>query len=264
LRHLADRYGLQGEPRRGFRGSHIVYSVGQAWIKIMAPIFAKDMAFEIAGLKVAQDLPIATPKILAQGELEGWLYITLSHLPASASAMSGVVVRIKSSLPSKWLRPHFNCNLAKSRRRFKPEVIGTRSFVNASPVTSFIIALKKWMSAGSQTFLDRFDATEFTTENPVFLHADLTFDHFLVGETASGMKILGVIDFADCRLGHPEYDMPASLAFVLRGEQDALCEYLQAFGYKPTELNQRFSLGRDYGSRKSGHGCRESLCYRND
>ncbi len=48
IQYLADKHQLSGVPRRGVRGSHIVYRIGNSWIKVMAPLFAKDMAYEVA------------------------------------------------------------------------------------------------------------------------------------------------------------------------------------------------------------------------
>ena len=86
-------------------------------------------------------------------------------------------------------------------------------------------------------FLTQFKAEEFLPHKEVFLHSDLTYDHFLVHQS----EISAVIDFADCRVGHPEYDIPASAVFIFKGEYGPLKEYLLALGYKDSELNQRFS-----------------------
>ena len=87
VQYLADINKLVGTPVRGTRGSHIVYRVGDHWIKIMVPQFAKDMAYEIAGLECAfgrlnlsASRNIEIPKIIAKGELENWLYVVLSHV----------------------------------------------------------------------------------------------------------------------------------------------------------------------------------------
>ncbi len=47
----------------------------------MAPLFAKNVAFEISGLRAIQGrLSVPTPQILGEGSIEGWPYITLAHL----------------------------------------------------------------------------------------------------------------------------------------------------------------------------------------
>jgi hygromycin-B 7''-O-kinase len=99
---------------------------------------------------------------------------------------------------------------------------------------------EKWIQALPR-FIDQFSPEEFLCDNPVFLHADLTWDHFLVSSPNNIPHISGVIDFADCRIGHPEYDIPATAAFILKSQAAPLREYLLGMGYKNTELNTRFS-----------------------
>jgi hygromycin-B 7''-O-kinase len=77
------------------------------------------------------------------------------------------------------------------------------------------------------------------TSKPVFLHADLTWDHFLVVENEAEPKVSGVIDFADCRLGHSEYDIPASAAYILKGDTEALRNYILGLGLN--DLSQNLS-----------------------
>ena len=235
---LAARYGLEGRPVRGNRGSHIVYRAGVAWIKLMAPIFAKDMAFEVAGLECARGrLKVATPEILGRGELEGWRYIVVSHVEgrrigdvwgelgaAEKSALArqaGAVTReLQACAPSEQVHARGDWN-AFIRERFA-------RMVDHHRLKSMD---ERWLSRLSG-FLGTFDVADFSTDRPVFLHADLTFDHFLVATDSSGApRISGVIDFADCRVGHPEYDVPATAAFIFKGEALPLAEYLRAAGF---------------------------------
>jgi hygromycin-B 7''-O-kinase len=88
-------------------------------------------------------------------------------------------------------------------------------------------------------FLSKFQLEDFMTSKPVFLHADLTWDHFLVVENEAEPKVSGVIDFADCRLGHSEYDIPASAAYILKGDTEALRNYILGLGLN--DLSQNLS-----------------------
>lgn len=55
----------------------------------------------------------------------------------------------------------------------------------------------------STRFHRKFREDEFTTDVPRFIHADLTWDHFLLVKEGNQWTLGGVIDFADCRTGHP-------------------------------------------------------------
>ncbi len=247
IRFLAEKYLLSGVPIRGVRGSHIVYRVGNCWIKIMAPLFAKDMAFEIAGLKSIEGrLRVATPQILGQGEIEDWPYIILSHVEGErigdvwstfnaeekcsmARQIAATTLELQACAVDSVVRERGNWReFIKSRLKNLEDHHRTK---NLDPL---------WLSklAG---FIGQFDEGEFIGSREVFLHADLTWDHFLVSRE-NGLPVLsGVIDLADCRGGHPEYDIPASAVFIFKNDPSSLREYLIGLGYQEHELNQRFS-----------------------
>lgn len=245
IKHLANKHKLSGDPTRGTRGSHIVYRVGNYWIKLMAPVFSKDMAFEIAGLRTVENkISVATPEIVGTGELENWHYIVVSDLPGQrigdiwsklkpgckqniARQIAKVTLEMQACIPNESVKNRGDWNLF-IKDRFENMTTHHRS---KSMDKQWLIELPN--------FLSQFQLEEFMTSNPLFLHADLTWDHFLVVNSQSDPKISGVIDFADCRLGHSEYDIPASAAFILKGDKEALRNYIQHLGL--TNMNQRLS-----------------------
>lgn len=236
VKYLANKHKLSGDLLRGTRGSHIVYKVGNHWIKIMAPIFSKDMAFEIAGLEtVEKKISVATPEIIATGDLENWHYIIISDVPGHrigdiwpnlkqlekqnlALQIAKITLEMQSCRPNARVdsRGEWN-NFIKDR--FESMTAHHRNRMMDS----------KWVQE-LPSYLSQFDLKEFMTSNPVFLHADLTWDHFLVFADEAEPKISGVIDFADCRLGHLEYDIPASAAFIFKGDAAALRKYILGLG----------------------------------
>jgi len=82
---------------------------------------------------------------------------------------------------------------------------------------------------------------EFGMQSPVYLHAELTWDHFLVTKTGNSWDVSGVIDFADCRVGPPEYEMSTSIAFLFKKNRDAMQKYVQAMGVDLRQDSARFS-----------------------
>jgi hygromycin-B 7''-O-kinase len=245
VRAIQKRHGLSGEFQRSTRGSHIVYRLGDQWLKIMTPIFAGDMAFEVAGLRsVEGKLSVKTPALLAEGEIEGWSYILCSHVPGK---------RIGDVW--KELGPSQKINLSRSLARITLEL-------QSCPVLPEVLARGDWNAfiqeqwvnlethhhskkmdplwlRGLLKFRDQFQIQDFLTASPVFLHADLTYDHFLVEED----QVSAVIDFADCRSGRGEYDLPATLAFIFKGEREALSAYLSELGRLWPELGELKSQG---------------------
>ncbi len=247
VHHLIRSRDLQGSPVRGIRGSHIVYRVGSVWIKLMAPIFEKDMAFEIAGLECIQDkLEVPTPKILFQGELEGWRYIIVSHVEGEriGDVFDDIKLEDQLSLADQI------ASITKSIHRIEAnKVISDRgdwnSFIQAR-LAGFLECHQSknlhsnWLSE-MPDFINQFDETEFMTDSPVFIHADLTWDHFLVQKVHGGWKLAGVIDFADCRIGHPEYEMITTVVFLFKKNPVLLKKYFEVMGIPKKEMNDRLS-----------------------
>jgi len=246
VQKLAQQLGLQGPLHRGVRSRHIVYRVGEAWIKLMAPMFAQECAFEVAALKSVQGrLSVATPKILDQGENEGWVYLILSHLPGErvvdvwnlmsieekiqrARQMAKVTRQIHDCMPQPDLRRRGEWNsFIRDRRR---NLITHHQFKDLG---------KSWLEALPR-FMSQFSEDEFFTADPVLVHADLSWDHFLV-DPADADRMSGLIAFTDARMGHPEYDLPLALVFALKGQREALRAYLIEWGIAPADLNERFS-----------------------
>lgn len=243
---LTEKHHLKGPVQRGVLGSHIVYRVGDCWVKLMAPLFAQDMIYERSGLRAVDgNLSVKTPKIITDGNLEGWPYVILSHI-------DGEPIR------NIWsqLREHQKIELADqiaivtkeiSRCR-ADDIIANRFVWNDFIQQQYELCEEQQKKKGLpdlwlkqlKDFLWDFDILEFQTKDPVFLHADLTFDHFLVTEGIEP-KIAGIIDMADCQVGHFEYEFIAPTVFIFKGHQALLEQYLSQCGVSDTKMNQRFS-----------------------
>jgi hygromycin-B 7''-O-kinase len=236
-------HGLSGEPVRAALGSHIVYRVGDLWIKMMAPLFAKDMAFEVAGLKSVQGrLSVATPVVLAQGTLEDWPYVVMSHVDGAAvrDLWRTYSVREKVQLAQQIAQVAKEISACPA----DPVVSGRfdwQSFISGQYENCETQQQKKLLPApwlkNLTPFLRSFELQEFLTPQPLLLHADLTFDHFLVNEG----KVSGIIDMADCQVGHFEYELVAPCAFIFKSEPATLRSFLENCGFEEAQLNQRFS-----------------------
>jgi hygromycin-B 7''-O-kinase len=243
---LVKKHQLAGAVQRGELGSHIVYKIGKVWIKLMAPLFAQDMAYELSGLRiVAGKLSVESPQILAEGELEGWPYVILSHVQGEAIRHIWTKLSFTEQL-------HLAAKLAKVTKEISkctPDAVIMKRFDwNRFVAEQFHSCVDQqrnkqlpdlWL-AEVKTFLDSFKVQEFETEKPVFLHADLTFDHFLVSHEAVP-EVTGIIDMADCQTGHFEYELVAPCAFIFKGNAKLLREFLLGCGFSPAEMNQRFS-----------------------
>jgi fructosamine-3-kinase len=242
---IAQRHQLSLNLRRSDQGSHIVYQAGDFWIKLMAPIYEKEMIYEIAGLKSIQNqLSIATPKVLVQDSIEGWPYVVLANVPGEA--IKSVWPRINHVQQTELALQI--ANLLKQISRCKAtEIIRTRcdwnQFINNQYDSCIEQQTKKQMPVewlqNLKLFLSQFQISEFLTDRPVYLHSDLSYDHFLVTEQDNSVLVSGIIDMADVQSGHWEYELAAPCVFIFKGQKQILRSFLSRLGVM--DLNQRFS-----------------------
>ena len=244
---IALDHGLVGNPIRGRRGSHIVYRVGDKWIKLMAPIYAKDMAYEIEGLKIVQDkINFVTPKIVAEGKLESWPYVLLTHVEGERIGDIWKDLSLENQITLAEEIAEATHSIGKLHAtRFIEERGDWNEFIQTRLQNAFAHHKKKnlddvWVQ-NLEEFIKQFSVSEFTLEQPCFMHADLTYDHFLIKNEGGLWKLNGVIDFADCRKGHPEYEMIASLVFLFKKNSKVLRAYLLKIGISEANINRRFS-----------------------
>lgn len=212
----------------------------------MAPLFAGDMPFEISGLKAVEgQIGVPTPKIIAEGVLEGWPYVVLSHLPGEpiryvwssltweqknklVDQIAKIVVNISRCPPDATLTNRFHWNEFITSQYNEWESHQKRKGLP-----------EPWLRSVPE-FLHGFPMHEFLCENPVLMHADLTFDHFLV-QMGTQPEISGVLDMADCQVGHFEYEIIAPCVFILEGQRELLRRFLIGCGFVESRLNKRLS-----------------------
>lgn len=236
IHHIVEKHKLKGTITRGVKGSHIVYRVGNVWIKLMAPIYAKDFVFEIAGLEsVYGQLEVATPKIIHSDRLEDWPYVVMTHVDGlrigdiffDLDLDQQVQLATKLGAVTKQLRAvEFDARLLS---RGKWDEFISHQFDSVFKNHEMKKMNASWLP-GLVEFMQAFKISQFTMDRPVFLHSDLTWDHFLVSKVNGQWQVNGLIDFADCQVGHPEYELAATSAFLLKGRQKALSCYLEATG----------------------------------
>ena len=246
IHFLQNKYQLKGQFARGVLGSHIVYRVGDCWIKLMAPIFAHDMPFELSGLRAVDGrLGVATPKIIAEGILEGWPYVILSHVPGEAirNVWPTFSLDQKLALADQMAKVVVNMSACPSDdviiKRFQWNEFIAAQFTDWETHQKRKGLYENWLKAVPH-FLQKFSIEDFQCEKTVFLHSDLTFDHFLVS-LDSTPKISGVIDMADCQVGHFEYELVAPCIFIFKGQKQLLRRFLIGCGFTEEILNQRFA-----------------------
>jgi hygromycin-B 7''-O-kinase len=99
----------------------------------------------------------------------------------------------------------------------------------------------------------RFVDEAMQPEKTALLHGDFTGEHLLMRNTNGDWRITGLIDFGDCRIGHPEYDLVTPGLDIMIGEGKCQREMLLGYGFAPSDLTEllrekltRWSLLHEY------------------
>jgi len=234
---LARRHGLAGAPARFDDGSVPVFAVGERRVvKLYPPHVAGDCAVERAALlRVEGRIGVATPSVVAEGELDGWPYLVLTRLPGVA------IDRAWGAIPPA------------DRRRLAAEAGAAVARMHALPVDDLAALALDWPAfferqvagcvarqrsvgvgepwlAAIPGYLRSARAAFGAPPRRALLHTELGPGHLFVAERGGRWELAGLIDFAEAFAGDPEYDLVAAGIFVTRGAPGLLREFLLAYG----------------------------------
>jgi hygromycin-B 7''-O-kinase len=245
VRVICQRHGLPPDQieRARYGGNLVVFLAGDLVLKLIGPKWRMEYESERAGLdRVSGRLPVATPDLVATGEIEGWPYLLMRRVPgvelrqvwarvppdrrlAIAATMGETLARLHAldleglgALDSDW-------------GRFFEERV--RSVV---PVQRERGAPEAWLERLPDYVASRLPLLDGSGRT-VFLHADLHCDHVFLDETPAGWSVSGVIDFADARIGAPEYEFGAPGVWIVRDEPRARRDMLLAYGFAERDLD---------------------------
>ena len=245
---LAARHGLAGDTSPYPTGSDVVWRVGEHVVKLGAPVFASQMDAEAAWLAhVAGRLGVATPRVVARGELSGWPYLVMTRVGGVALGdlwptlerrererlcehIGAFIARLAAFEPPSFAPP-WEPFAVEARRasRARREHDAARGAVDAALVASVESFLVAHGCAG-----DRFP----DDGSRVCLHTELLGAHLLVDTTDADLPLCAAIDFADARVGPRDHDVVPLPEFVLKGERGLLRRILLARGDPASSLTE--------------------------
>ena len=183
-------------------------------------------------------LPVATPALLFTGELDGWPYVVTSRI-------DGVpIADVWRDLPHDEHR-----RLATELGSLARELHGLDAADEPESWRAFFAECRERartrdrevpaLGAEVEPFLEQ--VGELGDERHVLLHTELLDQHVFVAERRGRWELSALIDFADARVGPPEYDVPALVEFLFRGEPGLLRSFLVAYGTPESELDDERS-----------------------
>lgn len=239
---IADRHRIAGPLRPTSRGSNVVLMGPTHVIKLVTPACARDLEVERAGLEIAAGrLPVATPEIVAAGELEGWPYLVMTRLGGD---------------PAELLWDRFD---APTRARLLAAMGELTAAVHALPVadagplqvdwpaylrTRRAAMTEKHRARGVdaawideiERFVDALPPVDAWPAETVFLHNDLHLDHVHVATDGDAPRLCGLLDFADAQIGAREAEFVTIGGFVAPSVPAAASIFLRGYGMPEAAL----------------------------
>jgi hygromycin-B 7''-O-kinase len=246
--HICRLHGLPAPTQRAARGGSVVVHLGdRLFLKLFAPIWRHEHDGEVAALGAAAgEIGLATPRIVASGELDGWAYLVMTGLrgapldevwdsiaPNEQARLAAELGQALSRLHA--VRPPEALARVDWRAFLRARVAGcAEQHRRAGAPERIVREIPKYVAS-------RLPELE-TGEVPVLLHADVTREHVLFARGAGGRwEITGLIDFGDARVGPREYEFAAPGALFLRERADLQRPFLRAYGYREEELTRELA-----------------------
>lgn len=237
---IAARHHLSGPFVQSGNGSTVVFLSSTACIKMHPPLsgFLASHRREVAALaSIEGTLPVPTPTLIAEGELEGWAYFVSTRIRGTPIDASWDTLDVPS-----------RCRLATelgqaiaALHRVDPGAVADvtepwSTFRPAQRARAVGRERDKGLDDGRIKALERWledaDTIAEPVVDPCLLHTEIGPSHVLVHEG----HVAGLIDFGDCGTGDPEYDLAPVGMFVTRGDPAAFRAFGAAYGLSAEAL----------------------------
>ena len=239
LADVAARHGLAPSAwERSPLGRNVVFLDAENVVKFGPLVWSGDVAREVAALDfVAARLPVATPRLVAYGTIDGWEYQVQALLPgtnlwelwgelraaerAGLAYQHGTLMAALHALPldeaPTLLSFDWAAMLAEQRA-------ACAAAMEASGVEAVLVAQV-------EDFLAAVEPAPAYDQPHVVLHGDLTHLNFLVERCAGRWTITGLIDWGDVRVGPRAHEFISPGVHMYRGDRHALQHWYDGYGF---------------------------------
>lgn len=237
---IRERHGLPvGNWKRASAGKNLVFLLDHVVVKLCPPFWLEDITSEAKTARLLHGrLPVATPELLAEGELDGWYYLMLSRMPGEL-------------LRRAW--KDFN---AAQKAAFARQQGALMAALHALPTVDFPHLAFNWtdmldwqidhcysglQQAGvPQVLLDDLagflEATMpvIRAENEkVVLHGDLDAVNLLFEFRAGEPVLSALIDFGDAKIGSWTHELISPAVHTFLGDAASLRAWYEGYGFTP-------------------------------
>ncbi len=254
ITQIAAVHALPPEPwERISFGRNVVFGSPTTIIKLGPPCWGGEMVREVATLHfVAGKLPVATPTVLAQGNLDGWDYSVQTRLSGTP------LWQLWSSMPTE-----ARADLAYQHGQLM-DAVHNVTIKDAPAVLQFdwqaMIAEQREQCAATMqaagvdaALLAQVDAYldttmwSYDTAPYALLHGDLNHLNFLVTEQQGKWQIHGIIDWGDVKIGPHSHEYISPSVHMYKGNSRLLAQWYAGYGLdanKRTEAYEHILMAR--------------------
>jgi hygromycin-B 7''-O-kinase len=245
-RDVARSHGvICSEPVVFGTGTNLVVSFNDLILKIFPPFHRGQFISERSTLRVlAGQLSIDVPRLVAEGERDGWPYLIITLLSGVLAA--DVWAELDEADKESVLR-QLGKTIAGVQRVPPGELIGIApswpDFLQAQIAGCRARHERLGLAAKFLDGLDDLlrDARELipTQAPPVILVGEYIPENFLLSRDGGGWRVSGLFDFGDVFTGFGDYDLLGPSAFMSAGRPGRVRSLLEGYGYTDADIDDR-------------------------
>jgi hygromycin-B 7''-O-kinase len=221
--------------QRFAHGSVPVFAVGDEHVvKLFPPTQRSYFDAERATLaRIDGLLPIPTPRAIAAGERDPWLYIVMTRLSGCSLAEAWPTIEIRDRFQlMREVGAALAALHATATDELAPLAVDWPRFMDTQRVSCRDRQLARglgapWLDAVGD-FLARWAPND--DGGRVLLHTEVMREHLLVERREGAWHISGLVDFEDAMLGATEYEWAGASIFLTCAEPGLLRVFLDAYG----------------------------------
>lgn len=244
MRAIAQRHGLPAtELEHAPPGTHVVFRAGaDRLIKLFAFPWRRDVVPERLVLQRLGGHPdILAPRLIAEGELEGWPYLIITAVngmplcevwnEVGAPDRERIVVQLGELMAALHRVPTDGMDEIAVEW---PAFLEARQ--NGSVAQQAEAGADACWLAQVRAYLDDLPALYEPGFRPVLLSADITDEHVMLARRGGHWRLTGLIDFGDAMVGYPLYEFVATTCITRRSIHLRQLLFL-AYGFAEQELD---------------------------
>jgi hygromycin-B 7''-O-kinase len=245
-RDIARGHGvICSEPVVFGTGTNLVVGLGDLILKIFPPFHRGQFISERSTLRVlAGQLSIDVPRLIAEGERDGWPYLIITRLSGVLAAdvwadmeeadRESVLRQLGETIASvQRVPPGELIEIAPSWPDFlQAQIAGCRArHERLGLAAKFLDGLDDLLR----------DARELipTHAPPVILVGEYIPENFLLTRDSDGWRVSGLFDFGDVFAGFGDYDLLGPSAFMSAGRPGRVRCLLEGYGYAGADIDDR-------------------------